>query len=190
MGKSDHYMVDHVRSAKMWLEKAERSFDSQSDIQGELNLMLAEAEMKNLRKKKKKTSGKRFFVAGLLFLCVAGGGAGVHVFLRPAMHSAIPEHMVQPVNDGKQSPTVEAVPDAVPESKSAPASVSDNTPVAPAVPADTEADEQEADTKAIVSEIHVPSDASAAEPVLTAGEVQAAVQDARHVLRSTAGEKK
>ena len=51
MGKSGNNIAEHVRSAKMWLEKAEQSFDRQSEIQGELNLMLAEAEMKNLRKR-------------------------------------------------------------------------------------------------------------------------------------------
>ena len=50
MGKSDKNMAEHVRSVKMWLERAEKSYDHKSDIQGELNLMLAEAEMKNLRK--------------------------------------------------------------------------------------------------------------------------------------------
>ena len=50
MDSSDKDIAKHVRSAKTWLEKAEQSFDRQADIKGELNLMLAEAEMKNLRK--------------------------------------------------------------------------------------------------------------------------------------------
>ena len=50
MDIADKDIAKRVRSAKTWLEKAEQSFDNQSDIKGELNLMLAEAEMKNLRK--------------------------------------------------------------------------------------------------------------------------------------------
>ena len=50
MGKKDREKAASVRSARKWLEQAEQSFDDDSHIKGELNLMLAEAEMKNLRK--------------------------------------------------------------------------------------------------------------------------------------------
>lgn len=57
MRKSDEEKVKRVRSAKAWLEKAEESFGKQSDVRGELNLMLAEAEMKQMRKKRKTFPG-------------------------------------------------------------------------------------------------------------------------------------
>ena len=50
MAKSDNEQAERVRSARAWLERAEKSFDNKADVRGELNLMLAEAEMKNLRK--------------------------------------------------------------------------------------------------------------------------------------------
>lgn len=50
MAKSDNERAERVRSARAWLERAEKSFDNKADVRGELNLMLAEAEMKNLRK--------------------------------------------------------------------------------------------------------------------------------------------
>lgn len=50
MKHSQRDTVHRVRAVRSWLEKAEASFDEESDIKGELNLMLAEAEMKNLRK--------------------------------------------------------------------------------------------------------------------------------------------
>ena len=50
MKHSQRDTVHRVRAVRYWLEKAEASFDEESDIKGELNLMLAEAEMKNLRK--------------------------------------------------------------------------------------------------------------------------------------------
>ena len=39
-------VTTHLRSAQGWLSKAEQSFDEQKDIRGELNLMLAQAELK------------------------------------------------------------------------------------------------------------------------------------------------
>ena len=45
MGKTEHDKAEQVHSARVWLDKAERSFRSRSEIQGELNLLLAEAEM-------------------------------------------------------------------------------------------------------------------------------------------------
>ena len=62
MGLADKHKAAHVRSAKKWLEKAEQSFDNQSTVKGELNLMLAEAEMKNLRKQCGNHSRLRYFV--------------------------------------------------------------------------------------------------------------------------------
>ena len=50
MKQTDRDKAERVRSAKVWLDKAEESFRSSSDVQGELSLLLAEAEMKNLRK--------------------------------------------------------------------------------------------------------------------------------------------
>ena len=70
---SDKDRADHVRSAKTWLEKAEQSFDRQAGIKGELNLMLAEAEMKNLRRKH--AIGQKFLKVGAMltaFVLAAG----------------------------------------------------------------------------------------------------------------------
>ena len=63
MRKSDEEKVKRVRSAKAWLEKAEESFGKQSDVRGELNLMLAEAEMKQMRKKERHSRGLRKIAA-------------------------------------------------------------------------------------------------------------------------------
>ena len=50
MKRSQNDTLHRVRAVQSWLEKAEASFDKESEIKGELNLMLAEAEMKNLRR--------------------------------------------------------------------------------------------------------------------------------------------
>lgn len=45
-------MINHVKAAKLWLGKAEQSFDQENKIRGDLNLMLAEAELKRARETK------------------------------------------------------------------------------------------------------------------------------------------
>ena len=66
-----------IRSARLSLENAEQSFLDKQEMRGELDLMLAEAELKNLRRK------QRFpwsWNRQLLALCIAGlvalAGAG------------------------------------------------------------------------------------------------------------------
>lgn len=62
-------VTTHLRSAQDWLSKAQRSFDEQKDIRGELNLMLAQAELK--RAQEEKRSAKR----RLRYACYRQGGA-------------------------------------------------------------------------------------------------------------------
>lgn len=193
MGKSDKYMADHVRSAKVWLEKAERSFNNQSDIQGELNLMLAEAEMKNLRKKKRRTLGKRIaIVTAALGIILIGTSAflaqrrPVDTALPPPAQTvrlAPPTAVTEtaPPLPGKSSVplaplSMQAVTVTMPEAQTVP----EPAPLPQAQPA-PEAPHQTSTTE--------PA-APAAEPVLSDQQVQAAVQDARHTLRSTATERK
>ncbi len=57
MSESKSRVTTHLRSAQDWLSKAQRSFDEQKDIRGELNLMLAQAELK--RAQEEKQSSKR-----------------------------------------------------------------------------------------------------------------------------------
>lgn len=52
MAKSEKSLFDRIGSVKNSLENAEQSFKDNKDMRGELDLMLAEAELKNLRRKK------------------------------------------------------------------------------------------------------------------------------------------
>ena len=47
---SDHRQVQkkHIRAAREWLGKAETSLDRHDDIQGDLKLMLAKAELSHV----------------------------------------------------------------------------------------------------------------------------------------------
>lgn len=195
MGKSDKYMADRVRSAKVWLEKAERSFARQSDIQGELNLMLAEAEMKNLRKKKRRTLGKRIVATTVAIMGVLVGVSAFFVIQQkqepvlPAQVRTVrlpqpPPVLQEELPAGKSSVSqaplsVQDVPVTMPEAQTVPEP-------APAPPPPVVPDSPRAPQKMTSK----PSAAPAAEPVLSDQQVQAAVQDARHTLRSTATERK
>lgn len=207
MAKSDKYMADHVRSAKVWLEKAERSFNSQSDIQGELNLMLAEAEMKNLRKKRAaKIPLKQMAIACIAAMAaIAGIGWFWYerhdepVVERPARH--IEERHVTP-------PAPVAPPPAVPADDAAPIEMTPADMEGPAyIPAQPDSWTAPAEPVPSPETVHTvtpdtapapaasepamaPVDTPAEHtPVLTDRQIQDAVQDARHTLRSTAKER-
>ena len=44
-------IVKRLQSARRWLEKAEHSFDRHEEVSGELNLIMAQAEMQRLKKR-------------------------------------------------------------------------------------------------------------------------------------------
>lgn len=52
MARSNRSLFQRIRCVKSSLDNAEQSFLDNKDIRGELDLMLAEAELKNLRRKK------------------------------------------------------------------------------------------------------------------------------------------
>ena len=49
MADLKRHMTRHLRSAQEWLTRAEDSFDKDSNIRGELNLFLAQAELQHAR---------------------------------------------------------------------------------------------------------------------------------------------
>lgn len=51
MEEKRNVLCDRIRSAKSWLNRAEDSFGKENDVQGELNLLLAQAELKHLQEK-------------------------------------------------------------------------------------------------------------------------------------------
>lgn len=68
-------MSEHVKAAKTWLGKAEQSFDKEQTIRGELNLMLAQAELKRAQEAKTKdktTQNKYRLIRSILAAGIAG----------------------------------------------------------------------------------------------------------------------
>lgn len=70
-------VCSRIRNARASLDNAERSFRSNQDVRGELDLMLAEAELENLRRKRGRISWTRHMLALCLsVLVLAAGGLG------------------------------------------------------------------------------------------------------------------
>lgn len=188
MKHSQNDTVHRVRAVRSWLEKAEASFDEEADIKGELNLMLAEAEMKNLRRHHPRSKGLMRAAACVAAFCLAAGGW--YLFHRPAADTLPPPAAVESTQDfpEKEAETVpaEARPAAeLPPEEAAPSP--EDAPPAAAQPVRTET----AEAASAVTESAAPAAAQprAAVPekraVLSDRQVQAAVQDARHTLRGT-----
>ena len=49
MSGSKHHIARNLESAKVWIDQAEQSFQKDSDVRGELNLLLAQAELQRVR---------------------------------------------------------------------------------------------------------------------------------------------
>lgn len=184
MGKSGNTKAEHVRSAKKWLEKAEQSFDSQSDIRGELNLMLAEAEMKNLRKNHGaglRSKGKFAVMAGLLVVSAGAWFALTHSREAPVMPPAPPERVAAetapvPKSTGPQQGE-EAAGSVQADLVSSGGSEWTDLSISSSEGAGQAQDEAPAPS--------VQQSAPAAQPVLTETQIQQAVRAARHSLRGT-----
>lgn len=197
MKRSQNDTLHRVRAVQSWLEKAEASFDKESEIKGELNLMLAEAEMKNLRRHR--PAHKRLLRWGAIVtaLCLVTGGW--YLFHQPrqtdlsrpveaSVYGERPKHESGDTADHAAPPAADSQeaagnsgPDqgtqlsvqSFPQTPTAAASaVVDELAEQPSAPA---AGDQETASPAVREEKAVLSDS----------QLQATVQEARHTLRGT-----
>jgi len=82
MARLKQHMYQHLGSAKEWLTKAEEAFDKQHNIRGELDLMLAQAELQHVKETNRSGQWRYKYVIfrhGLaltlaVFMAVAVGG--------------------------------------------------------------------------------------------------------------------
>ena len=177
MKQTDRDKAERVRSAKVWLDKAEESFRSSSDVQGELSLLLAEAEMKNLRKNH--GAGKNLMRYGavataiaIALLWLALGQAARHGEIRDT-------YPAPPSEVGTEWVKAEPLRYEAPPRQEAVVQV-------PAQTGEAVQTYAEGDTQVSVHTTQ-PEQVSApvASQVMTSAQVQETVQAARHSLRST-----
>ena len=195
MGLADKNKAAHVRSAKKWLEKAEKSFDNQATVQGELNLMLAEAEMENLRKKRGRRRWLQAAAAVFCLLCLGGAfwlkqpaTAGPSMPIEktaakaaePAMPQILPAVPAEDTQASDMQEASSAVPDTMLQDTASGSSEA-SPAAAPILQVETERKPSREETAPPVPHHTTP----AVKQVLSERQVQEAVQDARHSLRGT-----
>lgn len=77
-------IYQHLRSAKRWLTKAEEAFDKERDIRGELDLMLAQAELQHVKEVNRSQHWRYRYLAvrhGVALTCavvIATGLCGIY----------------------------------------------------------------------------------------------------------------
>ena len=75
MKQKRNVLCNRIRSAKSWLNRAEDNFANQNDVQGEINLLLAQAELQHLQEQKPSFFQKnRHFIALFTAIIIAFGG--------------------------------------------------------------------------------------------------------------------
>ncbi|EGO62950.1 hypothetical protein [Acetonema longum] len=60
MADGNKPMSHHLRSARQWLTKAEESFDNDRQVSGELNLLLAQAELEHVKEVNREQRIKKY----------------------------------------------------------------------------------------------------------------------------------
>ena len=118
-------IVQHLSSAKGWLTKAEEAFDKERDIRGELDLMLAQAELQHVKEVSRSKHWRHKYTAvrhGLALVCavvMAVGLGGVYWWTsKPQIVVPVPlaekvslpvESKIQSNSNDRQAPPVQIV---------------------------------------------------------------------------------
>ena len=161
--------LKRVKSVKRWLDKAENSYSNNKDISGELNLMMAQAEMQRLKETKQKKKAKKW---GIRLSAMAA--AAVLFIGFSNLFSANADK--SPVISRETTVSKEEVPKVpeVPEDKNLVLSET----VQPAVAATESSNTDPVPTKSIQTEAPAP-----VLPVMSQSEIQSVVGEAGRALR-------
>lgn len=91
----------NLRSARQWLTRAEEAFNRDQDIRGELDLLLAQAELQHAREQQRLRQWRykypllRHSLALVLAVSIVAGGAGAYWWLQ-RQEAAIPIPLAMP----------------------------------------------------------------------------------------------
>lgn len=168
-------VVQRLQSVKKWLDKAEQAFSRHKTVSGEINLIMAQAEMERLKEVHASRRGWLLQAGALcMALFVAAGISSVYYFeetervQKVAVSPAVPSR-AEPAPVKAETMEEPVIPAASAEVKEAP-------PVEEAVTAKT------AGTVPAASAAPAPSQNTAA-PVLSPRELQSIVGEAGRALR-------
>lgn len=156
--------LKRVRAIRKWLEKAENSYTSNKDISGEINLIMAQAEMQRLKETEKphpvRVWGKRG-LALFAALAIVGGAALIRYELK--------------AHDARVTARAKA---AVMQMFSKEKEETEETPASPAAPAPTPVE-----AAGNTAEVSAPVEESASAPVMSEAEIASVVGEAGRALR-------
>lgn len=168
--------VRRMQAVRKWLEKAERSYSAHREISGEMNLIMAQAEMQRLKESDRAMERRKtWYIRGLSLMaamCIAGG---ISFFQSEAGTEkaliAEPEVTISKAGQaaGEMDPSYEAPHPAVPMQPAAADSKNSSSPA-------------EGKVSSAAAERAV-STAPAAAPVLSQEEIQSVVGEAGRALR-------
>ena len=113
--------TDHIRAARNWLGQAERSLEHENDVQGDLKLMLAKAELSRVEESPRVSRIRRW---GIRLLPAAAAillaGAGMMLWQEPPVgQSPLQENALPAPEPAAEAKTEMPVPAAVAEKESA-----------------------------------------------------------------------
>lgn len=184
--------LKRVKSVKRWLEKAENSYSNHKELTGEMNLIMAQAEMQRLKevrgtspRRKWLLRGGALVVAGLLFL---GASFLQDRLLSPAptpartVETAVttPDAVVAPVEEAEKNE--EVLPVSAETVTTEPMETNPSKPI-PEAASPTQA------APAVSTPVPAPVKASAvmkpAVPALSDQEIQSVVGEAGRALRGS-----
>ena len=159
--------LKRVRAIRKWLEKAENSYTSNKDISGEINLIMAQAEMQRLKETEKphpvRVWGKRG-LALFAALAIVGGAALIRYELKAhdaRVTARAKAAVMQMFSKEKEKEEAKEMPAA---------------PAAPVIPVPVEAAEP-------AVEVPAPATESAPAPVMSEAEIASVVGEAGRALR-------
>lgn len=143
MADFKRHMFRHLRSAKIWLTRAEESFDNNSKIRGELDLILAQAELQHAKEASLFRQERYHFpllrqaAPFVLAAAIVAAGFGAYWGLSER-HAAVPIPLA--AQEAKITPVVQkasdtSAPHRVEESRPAISKATSNTPPETSSPA-------------------------------------------------------
>lgn len=177
--------LKRVQSVRKWLEKAEQSFTSHRDISGELNLIMAQAEMERLKETDRAFRRRKLWGSRLLALAAAAALFSGYAYWQEFRQAPAPPAAAERRTEVRP-PVREAVPAASPAAVSGPMAEASAAPPVPAAGQDDMAGRRQEDAAAAAVPAETPrlAEPAAAEmPVLSEWEIQRVVGEAGRTLR-------
>lgn len=169
--------VKRVKSVRRWLEKAEKSYDSNQEISGELNLIMAQAEMQRLKETRKPSVWRIWSVRAMALVVAVGIFSAANYGYTFLTDKEMPAPLAATADEVPKKAEIKASTGALGDglSEAAKPSVAAAETAEP-MPAEERALEQQAPV------LSVPA-ARASAPVLSEREIQSVVGEAGRALR-------